>query len=65
MQSKQPPSARYPYVPGDVADALYIACRMGQEAAAGEPLGHAPDLSFRAFDGGTALHWAYSRDRPQ
>jgi len=48
-----------PTAPEIVADALYIACRLGQEAAARELLAHAPDLSFRAFDGGTPLHWAY------
>jgi ankyrin repeat protein len=47
-----------------VADALYIACRMGREAAARELLAHAPDLSFRAFEGGTALHWAYFAGAP-
>jgi len=48
-----------PTAPEIVADALYIACRLGQGAAARELLAHAPDLSFRAFDGGTPLHWAY------
>jgi ankyrin repeat protein len=42
-----------------VADALYIACRGGHEDAARELLTHGPDLAFRAFAGGTALHWAH------
>ena len=42
-----------------VADALYIACRNAQVAAVPVLLAHDPDLSFRAFIGGTALHWAY------
>jgi len=29
-----------------------------------ELLTHAPDLAFRAFDGGTALHWAYFAGAP-
>lgn len=42
-----------------VADALYMACRNGQDAVVEVLLEHQPDLSFRAFMGGTALHWAY------
>jgi len=42
-----------------VADALYIASRNGREEAVRALLAHGPDLSFRAFAGGTALHWAY------
>ncbi len=42
-----------------VADALYVAARAGQEAAVRELLAHGPDLSFRAFAGATALHWAH------
>ncbi len=42
-----------------VADALYAAARAGQEAAVRELLAHGPDLSFRAFAGATALHWAH------
>ncbi len=50
--------------PEIVADALCIACRCGREAAARELLAHLPDLSFRAFAGGTALHWAYFAGAP-
>jgi ankyrin repeat protein len=50
--------------PEIVADALYIASRCGREAAARELLAHGPDLSFRAFAGGTALHWAYFAGAP-
>src|SRR6266849_5015812 len=49
-----PPSAREV-----VSDALYIACRNGKEEAVRVLLAHGPDLSFRAFAGGTSLHWAY------
>jgi ankyrin repeat protein len=49
-----PPSAREV-----VSDALYIACRNGKEETVRVLLGHGPDLSFRAFAGGTPLHWAY------
>ncbi|HMB35322.1 MAG TPA: ankyrin repeat domain-containing protein, partial [Methylomirabilota bacterium] len=42
-----------------VADALYMASRTGREEAVRALLAHGPDLSFRAFAGGTALHWAY------
>jgi ankyrin repeat protein len=42
-----------------VADALYIACRTGRDAVVRELLTRGPDLSFRAFAGATALHWAY------
>jgi ankyrin repeat protein len=49
-----PPSAREV-----VSDALYIACRNGKEDTVRVLLRHGPDLSFRAFAGGTLLHWAY------
>ncbi|HEY7039144.1 MAG TPA: ankyrin repeat domain-containing protein [Methylomirabilota bacterium] len=42
-----------------VADALYIACRTGRETVVRELLTRGPDLSFRAFAGATALHWAH------
>ncbi len=48
-----------------VADALYIACRGGHEGAVRELLAHGPDLAFRAFAGGTALHWAYFAGAPR
>ncbi|HWN90691.1 MAG TPA: ankyrin repeat domain-containing protein, partial [Verrucomicrobiae bacterium] len=42
-----------------ISDALYIACRNGKEDTVRVLLRHEPDLSFRAFAGGTPLHWAY------
>lgn len=58
-----PDGARLPCPPRSarevVADALYLACRNGQEATVKALLMRDPDLSFRAFMGGTALHWAY------
>lgn len=58
-----PDGTRLPCPPASarevVSDALYIACRNGLEAMVQELLAHRPDLSFRAFMGGTALHWAY------
>ncbi|HKW96031.1 MAG TPA: ankyrin repeat domain-containing protein, partial [Methylomirabilota bacterium] len=53
-----------PTPPEIVADALYIACRCGREAAVRELLTHEPDLSFRAFAGATALHWAHFAGAP-
>jgi len=53
-----------PTAPEIVADALYMACRAGREAAARELLAHGPDLSFRAFAGATALHWAHFAGAP-
>jgi hypothetical protein len=47
-----------------VSDALYMACRAGHEGAARELLTRGPDLAFRAFAGGTALHWAYFAGAP-
>jgi uncharacterized protein len=62
----QPDGSRLPCPPASlseiVADALYIASRNGREEAVRAVralLVHGPDLSFRAFVGGTALHWAY------
>lgn len=58
-----PDGSRLPCPPASpreiIADALYIACRNGREEAARALLAHGPDISFRAFAGGTALHWAY------
>ena len=58
-----PDGSRLPCPPASpreiVADALYIASRNGKEEAVRALLAHGPDLSFRAFAGGTALHWAY------
>lgn len=42
-----------------VSDALYIACRNGQVEVVRFLLTRQPDLAFRAFHGGTPLHWAY------
>lgn len=42
-----------------LADALYVACRNAQEEVVRYLLTRSPDLSFRAYLGGTALHWAY------
>ncbi|HWB11381.1 MAG TPA: ankyrin repeat domain-containing protein [Pirellulales bacterium] len=42
-----------------LSDALYIACRTGQAEVVQFLLGKGPDLSFRAYLGGTPLHWAY------
>lgn len=42
-----------------ISDALYFASRNGQPEVVRELLRHDPDLSFRAFIGGTPLHWAY------
>jgi len=42
-----------------VADALYMACRNGQLEIARFLLTCQPDLAFRAYMGGTLLHWAY------
>ena len=58
-----PDGTRLPCPPGTdrevVSDALYMASRAGHEATVRELLAHGPDLSFRAFAGATALHWAY------
>jgi cytohesin len=42
-----------------VADALYIACRHGRKDVVKFLLQRGPDLSFRAYMGGTLLHWAH------
>ena len=42
-----------------VSDALYIASRNAQVEVVRFLLSQKPDLSFRAYEGGTALHWAY------
>jgi ankyrin repeat protein len=42
-----------------ISDALYIASRNGQLDSVRELLEHEPDLGFKAYDGATALHWAY------
>jgi len=53
-----PPTARE-----QISDALYFASRNGHPIVVQELLAHNPDLSFRAFLGGTALHWAYYSGR--
>jgi len=59
----EPDGSRLPCPPASpseiVADALYIACRNGREEAVRALLAHGPDLTYRAFAGGTVLHWAY------
>jgi ankyrin repeat protein len=55
--------ARLPCPPespvGQVSDALCMACRNAQADVVRYLLARRPDLSFRAYLGGTALHWAY------
>ncbi|MFO0906434.1 MAG: ankyrin repeat domain-containing protein [Pirellulales bacterium] len=47
-----------------ISDALAVAARNGQAKVVEFLLSKSPDLSFRAFSGATALHWAYfSGDR--
>jgi len=48
-----------------VSDALYMTCRAGHEGTTRELLARGPDLAFRAFAGGTALHWAYFAGAPR
>lgn len=42
-----------------IADALYMACRNGHVEVVRFLLAKNPNLSFRAYEGGTLLHWAY------
>ena len=42
-----------------IADALYSAARNGHPVVVEELLRHEPLLDFRAYMGGTPLHWAY------
>jgi ankyrin repeat protein len=42
-----------------ISDALYFASRNGQIEVVRFLLGKQPDLSFRGYLGGTALHWAH------
>jgi ankyrin repeat protein len=60
---RSPDGSRLPCPPlterEQVSDALYIACRNGQDAVVRFLMGKNPDLAFRAFMGGTPLHWAY------
>ncbi len=48
-----------------VSDALYMASRAGHEGTVRELLARGPDLSFQAFAGATALHWAYFAGAPR
>jgi len=64
-----PDGTRLPCPPGTdrevVSDALYMASRAGHEGTVRELLARGPDLSFRAFAGATALHWAYFAGAPR
>lgn len=42
-----------------ISDALYMACRNAQVEIVRFLLTKQPDLTFRAYEGGTLLHWAY------
>jgi len=42
-----------------ISDALYIACRNAHPEVVRFLLTMQPDLAFRAYIGGTPLHWAY------
>ena len=42
-----------------ISDALVIACRNAHAEVVRELLRHDPDLGFRSFMGGSALHWAH------
>ncbi len=42
-----------------ISDALYMACRNAHEEVVRFLLTKEPDLSFKAYMGGTPLHWAY------
>jgi ankyrin repeat protein len=48
-----------------ISDALYIACRNGRTEVVKFLLQQNPDLAFRAYMGGTPLHWAYFNGSPQ
>ena len=49
-----------PEAPGEVvSDALYIAARNAQAGVVRDLLARHPDVNFRAYLGGTPLHWAH------
>ena len=48
-----------------VSDALYIACRNAHAAVVGFLLTKSPDLAFKAYRGGTPLHWAHFSGSPE
>lgn len=58
-----PDGSRLPCPPAtareQISDALVIACRNAHAEAVRELLRHDPDLGFRSFMGGSALHWAH------
>jgi ankyrin repeat protein len=58
-----PDGTRLPCPPSNaseqISDALYIACRNHHTDVVRFLLTKRPDLSFRAYLGGTPLHWAY------
>jgi len=47
-----------------ISDALYIACRNAHPSVVRFLLAKDPDLSFKAYMGGTALHWAHFSGSP-
>lgn len=47
-----------------ISDAVYIASRNGHAAVVRFLLTKGPDLSFKAYMGGTALHWAHFSGSP-
>lgn len=51
--------------PEQIADALYMACRNSNVDVVKFLLTKQPDLRFRAFQGGTLLHWAYFGNSPE
>jgi ankyrin repeat protein len=48
-----------------VSDALYIACRNAHRSVVRFLLAKSPDLAFKAYMGGTALHWAHFSGSPE
>ncbi len=63
-----PDGTRLPCPPSSpveqISDALYIASRNAHEGVVRFLLTKQPDLSFRAYMGGTALHWAHFGGSP-
>jgi ankyrin repeat protein len=48
-----------------ITDALVVACRNAHPDVVRELLRHDPDLTFGAFMGGAALHWAHYGGSPE